>query len=134
MAPTRRTILFALAALLALGPAVVYAKGKKRDGTDGQYKTTVAGTYKGSGTATVSATKLTIIAQITDQSGRKGQFTLDLPLDGPHFRGAGTAMGQTVKITGRLDGYADSKNFRGARVLGTYSNGPVTGRFAGVIE
>lgn len=137
MAPVRRSILFALAALLALGPAVVHAKGKQPKKTDGVYKATVAGYYTGTGTATVSSKTITVTVKVTDANGNKGQFNAaNMKLSGAHFRGVGKVMGQTVKITGRLDGYADEKGFRGARLLGSYTDaaGKKAGRLAGVIE
>ena len=121
--------------LLALGPAVVYGKGKKPKGTDGSYKVTVGGDHTGSGSGTVSGNKITITVQVTDDAGNKGTFKADLKIDGAHFEGDGTVMGRKMTITGRLDGYSNSRGFRGARLLGSYTDeSGKTGRVAGVID
>ena len=145
MSYSKRSIFSALTALLALGPALVYAKPEQPADTDGPYKVTVAGDYSGTGTATVDNKKVSITVEVTDGAGNKGQFTAKLDLKGPHFSGEGKAIGQTVTITGRLDGYAQpkpgkgkgrgnqgkGKDFTGSRLLGSYSGGGKTGRIAG---
>jgi hypothetical protein len=135
VAPFRRFILLALTALLALGPAVVYAKGKQPKRTDGNYKATVGGHYTGTGTANVNSRTITVRVRVTDEQGNKGEFHASLKLNGAHFRGEGTVMGLKMKINGRLDSYADAKGFRGARLLGSYTDEKNNaGRWAGVIE
>ena len=137
MAPSRRSILLALAALLALGPAVVYAKGQKPKGTDGSYKTSVGGYYTGTGTATVSRRDIVIRIKVTDEQGNKGEFNVSMKLNGAHFRGEGTVMGLKMKVNGRLDGYADAKGkgFQGARLLASYTDEKNNaGRVAGAID
>jgi uncharacterized protein YpmS len=135
--PSRRSILLALAALLALGPAVVYAKGQKPKGTDGNYKTTVGGYYTGTGTASVERNNIVVRIKVTDEQGNKGEFKVTIRLNGAHFRGEGTVMGLKVKVNGRLDGYADAKGkgFQGARLLASYTDEKNNaGRVAGAIE
>ena len=146
MTASRRSILFAVTALLAVGPAVVFAKGKQPEKTDGGYKVTVAGHWTGTGSATVHGGNVTISAEVTDGSGNKGAFAATGKLEGAHFKGEGTAIGQKITITGRLDGYAPKKEgpgkgqgkggqgkaFQGARLLGSYTDGKNSGRIAGV--
>jgi len=135
VAPSRHSILFALAALLALGPAVVYAKGQKPKGTDGSYKTTVGGYYTGTGIASVNRNNIVIRIKVTDEQGNTGEFNVSMRLNGAHFRGEGTVMGVKMKVNGRLDGYADGKGFHGARLLASYTDEKNNaGRVAGAME
>jgi hypothetical protein len=135
VAQSRRLILLTLAALLALGPAVVFAKGKQPKRTDGTYKVTVGGYYTGTGTANVDSKNIFVRVEVTDEQGNKGEFIAKMKLNGAHFKGEGTVMGRKMKITGRLDGYADANGFRGARLLGSYVDvDNKAGRVAGAIE
>jgi hypothetical protein len=44
-------------------------------------------------------------------------------------------MGLKMKVIGRLDGYADAKGFRGARLLASYTDEKNNaGRVAGAID
>jgi hypothetical protein len=162
---TRRSILFALPALLVVGPALLFAKGQQPEETNGGYKVTIAGYWTGTGTAVVrggngnggngnggngnggngnggNGGTVSITAEVTDPKGNKSQFSANLQLKGAHFSGKGGANNE-VDVTGRLDGYArkksgpgrGKKDFQGARLLGSYSDGKnpgISGRIAGV--
>ena len=128
-------MLFTLAALLALGPAGLHGKGKQPKRTDGTYNVTVAGPYTGSGNATVGGKSMVLRIQVKDEAGRKGEFSVDAQINGAHFRGDGTVMGKKLTLTGRLDGYDQTRGFKGARLLGNYVDADgKAGRVAGVIE
>jgi hypothetical protein len=73
-------------------------------GTD-NYTITFAGCLTGKGNATSTGTSLSITGNVTDDSGNKGTFTAtNLVIDAKlHFTGTGTALGQTVSLSGRLD-------------------------------
>jgi hypothetical protein len=73
-------------------------------GTD-NYSITFAGCLTGKGNATCAGTSLSITGNITDDSGNKGTFTAtNLVVDAKlHFTGTGTALGQSVSLSGRLD-------------------------------
>ena len=152
MTRSRRSIFVALFALLAVGPALVFAKGGQPEKTEGGYKVAIRGNCSGTGSATVhggnGGGNVTVTAEVTDDKGNKGVFEAKLQLKGAHFKGEGKAMGRTVTITGRLDGYASKKGGPGkgkgkafqketARLLGSYTdekNPAFSGRIAGVIN
>lgn len=135
--PAGRRTLCGLALLLAVAPAVVNAAGKKPKKTDGPYNVTVGGSYTGQGRAVVAGRTILITAQIRNESGEVGLLIgTDLVIDGDHFHGAGLVFGRPATFTGRLDGYAGDKHFRGARVLCSVVDraGGRTGRVAGVLR
>lgn len=71
---------------------------------NGRYVTVFAGSYNGVGVADVKDDKVTIKADVLTADGRAAQFIANnLMFDGPYFSGAGTIMGETVQVSGRLD-------------------------------
>ncbi len=96
---------------------------------DGSYDLTVSGYYKGTGTASVSATTVTITANLLDASGASFTFTTDtLTIDGPYFSGNGTVGDNKVTVKGRLDAAESS------RLLATYTSADGhRGRIAGTL-
>lgn len=134
---TRAFVRFGLVVVLAVAPAVVYAKGKKPKKTDGPYNVSIRGSYTGEGRAEVNGNKVSINAQVKDEYGADGALVGgNLKIDGDHFEGAGTVFGRSVTITGRLDGYDGDKHFRGARILCNFveTSGQRAGRIAGVLQ
>ena len=129
-----------LACLLAgslLAPGTLRASGKQPKKTNGQYAVTVAGYYTGTGTADIKNKKIMIKATVrVDDSGPPVDLVApDLELDGDHFAGAANAQGAKLQLKGRLDGYAGDKDFRGARLLCTYTDeAGHAGRIAGVLH
>lgn len=139
MLHARRTIFVLCIALLGLGalaPALLYAAGKQPKKTDGQYRVTVAGAYRGNGTVEVKNKKVNINAKMRAEGEAEADFVCpNLALDGDHFEGSGTFKGLNFIVRGRLDGYDGDKTFRGARVLCTYTDGAGhSGRIVGVLE
>jgi hypothetical protein len=136
----RRKINFALIstllALAAVGPVLLNAAGKQPKKTDGGYRVTVGGFYTGTGTADVRNKKVTIRAEVRSAGGGTGTLNCpNLKLDGDHFSGTGNLQGTKLTVRGRLDGYADDPDFRGARILCTYTDDAGnTGRIAGVLQ
>ena len=123
--------------LLAAAPVLVHAAGKKPKKTNGPYSITVGGSYHGGGTALVVPGAVTITLRVRDDSGTEGQLVAaDLLLSGAHFRGRGLVFGRPATFTGRLDGYADDRHFRGARLLCSFVEdaGGGAGRVAGVLR
>jgi hypothetical protein len=104
--------------------------------TDGTYLTYVGGYLTGSGTSKVGHGSVIISAGVTTADGLSTTLSAtSLTLSGNHFAGTGTAAGcSTLTIVGRLDGYKNDANFRGARVLAYYTDGSGhNGKLGGVI-
>lgn len=109
---------------------------KKPANCDGSYLTFVKGYFTGTGNSTVAGNAIAISATVDCANGPKGvSFSApSLTLNGDHFGGLGTANGTTLTLTGRIDGYDQDKNFRGARILVYYTDASGhRGRIAGVI-
>jgi hypothetical protein len=95
---------------------------------DGSYNLTVSGFYKGTGTASVSATAVTLTGQVKSEGGELVPLQTEaLQLSGPYFSGKGTIGGAEVAISGKLDAakvsrltatYKTPDNHRG-RIAGT---------------
>ena len=89
----------------------------KHRSQDGTYNLTVSGYYKGTGTASVSPTTVTITANVLDANGASFTFTADaLTIDGPYFSGNGTIGDSKVTVKGGLDAAESS------RLLATYTS------------
>jgi hypothetical protein len=116
-------------------------KGKKADPT-GTYTATVAGYFKGEGTASASGNRITITADITDESGSKGKLTTnDLTVDNTnHFTGTGSALGYSLKFSGRVDADGQDSAIKTKRFVCTFktskdSNGQEHhGRVVGFVD
>jgi hypothetical protein len=105
--------------------------------TDGYY-VAIRGSYTGIGSATVTATTLSITATVTDQSGNKGSLVAsNLAIDstGTHFSGSGTVLGTAMTVLGRLDAAdAQGKVPKTARLMGIFTvNSSTHGRLAGYV-
>lgn len=71
---------------------------------NGPYQLTVAGSFSGTGNATVTDTTVSLIATISDGQGHSGQLVVsNMLIDGPYFTGTGTVMGKPMTVHGRLD-------------------------------
>lgn len=138
MKRNRGTIFCSLVAVLLCGVGGVSSltgAGLQPKKTDGQYAITVGGYFQGSGTATVSSTRVRFRARVRNEAGRSSNFATFLRLDGDHFEGTANVAGTTFTFRGRLDGYAAERNFRGARILCNYTDGNGNvGKVAGVLQ
>jgi hypothetical protein len=96
-------------------------KGKKADPT-GSYTATVAGYFKGEGNASANGNKISITADVTDENGTPGKFTAtDLTVDATnHFTGTGTAMGLSLKLSGRVDAGGQDSAIKTKRFVCTF--------------
>jgi len=102
--------------------------------TAGDYSITIAGSYKGSGTATVTDDRLNISLSVTDEQSHKGELVVsDLEIKDNHFSGQGTVLGKTMTLQGRVDPPDTQDNTpRTARLVGTFTVKDGThGRIAG---
>ena len=72
-------------------------------GTQGSYKITFKGCFTGTGNAAVSATKVNINADITDQNGNTSHIVIHLPLEDRGFAGTDTILGHSATFSGRVD-------------------------------
>ena len=107
------------------------ANGKSRQtrSQNGQYAIIIAGSFQGTGTATIGDAGLNILADVVTADGSHGQLSgSNLKIDGPYFSGSATAAGQQITIQGRLDAAKSS------RLTAQYSGGTsLFGRIAGVL-
>jgi hypothetical protein len=111
---------FATVVLIVLG-VIVWAKDQPRPST-GDYNLSVAGFAKGTGTATVAGTSLSLQATIVSEKGEKGQLSASgLTIDKNHFKGTGTVLGQSATFKGRLDvpDSVDETAIKGVRLVCT---------------
>ena len=103
---------------------------------DASYSISIAGSVTGTGSASLSGGKLTLSASVTDESGKKGTLSVtDLPISKGRYAGAGTVLGQSLTITGRLDDIppGDSQ-VKTQRLVGTFTIADGThGRIAGFV-
>jgi hypothetical protein len=97
----------------------------------GSYAVITRGHLSGSGHAAVGAKSVTITIQVTDADGNSGTLVApNLKMANNRFRGTGTAMGQPITISGRID--ASGGALRAPRITCTYSIGQgKTGRIVG---
>jgi len=112
-----------------------YGVARAADST-GNYGVTVAGTYQGTGTATLSATTLSITATVADQNGNKGQLSApSLIINANHFTGTGSVMGVDITVQGRLDAPdGQGGTPKTARLVGTFTTtSGGHGRLAGFV-
>lgn len=72
------------------------------------YSISIKGYLTGSGTASLNGKMLTLTGTVADDQGNKGDFSApSLTVDAKnHFTGTGTALGQVMKLSGRLDAVA----------------------------
>ena len=136
----RIPILFCTAVLLGI-PALVRAGGgsaKKADvpPADASYAISVAGSVTGTGSASLSGGKLTITASVSDYSGNKGTLSItDVTISRGRYTGTGTVLGQSLKVTGRLDDIPPGDpQVKTQRLVGTFTIADGThGRIAGFV-
>jgi hypothetical protein len=109
-------------------------KPKKKD-RSGKYRVEIRGYYTGDGWATVTATSVSIDANVKDEAGRRTQLKAEnLKLARDRFSGQGTASNLKVNVSGRVDPptgavkvgrvtatYGTSTN-RYGRISGEYKN------------
>lgn len=89
---------------------------------DGDYNLQVAGYAKGMGIAAVQGDKLLITVAVVSESGAAGTFTTtDVTIQGDHFTGAGTLLGEKATIRGRIDApeFDKEKAIKKSRIIGT---------------
>ena len=103
--------------------------GKVRQGRseNGTYNVNIVGFYRGSGTATVEETSVSLKGTVTGSDGSVG--TLDatkLDIDGPYFTGTGTINGKNATIRGRLDAAKSSRLVASYHIEGR-NNGRIVG-------
>ena len=102
-----------------------------QEGTQGSYKVTFKGCFTGTGNAAVSAKKVNLNADITDQNGNTAHIVIHLPLDRGCFAGADTILGQFVTFSGRVDPPDDTLPHARIGCTMVLGSGD-TARFAGV--
>lgn len=123
---------------VAMGVAQTgFADGRPKP-TANAYSISIAGCLTGTGTATFDGTTLSITGTVTDDNGNKGSFNVTgLKVDAKnHFSGTGTAMGDTLKIGGRLDPVASKETaLRTDRLVCTFkfTAKDLHGRVAGFV-
>lgn len=102
-------------------------RSRPANSENGVYKITIAGTFRGVGSATVTEDSVSFDVDVITKDG-SGKFTASsLTTDGPYFSGTGTAIGQIVSIQGRLDAGKASRltatytgaNGESGRIVGT---------------
>jgi len=71
---------------------------------NGGYAVKVVGEYSGQGTAQVTASSVTITANVTDEGGQKYGLQINLPVVNGRFLGQGSLGGSSIKVSGRVDG------------------------------
>jgi hypothetical protein len=87
------------------------------------YRIKIAGYMQGSGQAQLSGSSLSLSATVSQDGGSQGAFSANnLTIDASsHFRGTGTALGQTVTIGGRLDDpRGNETQLKTRRLVGTF--------------
>lgn len=92
-----------LVVLLVFSAAAV-AKSGGRPGTKGTYDVVFAGSFRGSGTAKLNTSHLTLNAELEGNPGPGGK--LDVPklqVNDGRFDGVGTLDLQSVQVSGRVD-------------------------------
>jgi hypothetical protein len=71
---------------------------------DGSYSLIISGYYKGTGTATVTATSVSLSGTVKGPDGVDVPLSTDaLTLSGPYFSGSGTIGSAKIQIKGKLD-------------------------------
>jgi len=86
-----------------LHPFHTSSKKRLRADPTGSYALDVAGCCRGSGTATVSATSVSLTANVSNSHGSGTLFASNLAITGDYFSGAGAVMGVDCTIYGRVD-------------------------------
>jgi len=105
---------------IAAGPLSPVQAPQPPDLTVGAYEVTVAGHFKGKGTAAVGVGTITISVPVRQQDGQSGTLVVaNLPLNKGRFSGQGTVLGRPVTISGRLDP-PDGKILKRARLSATF--------------
>lgn len=102
----------------------------------GDYTIAIAGSYSGTGKATLTDTTVSITGTVTDENGTSGSLIAsNLAIYGNHFSGSGTVMGNPMTVLGRLDpADAQGKVPKTARLMGTFTVSSSThGRLAGFV-
>ena len=95
-------------------------KGKGKKDKGGDYKLEVRGFFNGGGIAKVTATSISLTANVLDEAGRR--TPIDLPstkLVKDRFTGQGTAGNQKITISGRVDPPAGAVKV--CRITATYA-------------
>lgn len=100
------------------------------------YDIQVKGDVYGQGSASVSGNSLIFVADIKDDSGNAGTFAATATVVNSHFQGTGTALGQPVLLSGRIDlpdlPARGKSLIRTARIMSTFSfSNEKFGRIAG---
>src|ERR1700730_6123022 len=99
----RRLVLYHLL-ILATAFGLLSGRAGASGAAIGDYSIAIAGSYKGTGTATLTATTVSVTGSVTDQNGNSGSLIAsNLVIDGNHFSGSGTVMGTAMTVLGRLD-------------------------------
>ena len=114
------------------------AHGRRRGATpkvEGPYQVTIAGYYKGGGTAEAAA-QVSIRAEVTDPKGTTSTLQASgLDVINNRFRGVGTLAGRNVDIVGRVDEHDEptdeKKVLKKSRITFTFRDGTRYGRGAG---
>ena len=77
---------------------------------NGSYNLILSGYVTGTGNATVSATNVSISANVTLPDGSGGTLSApSLTISGPYFSGGGTVGNQKITVKGRVDAAALSR-------------------------
>ena len=113
-------LIFAITGGLGTGYGTASAAGQVPGGggsstkaTSGTYVIQVGGSFTGTGQASVGSGKVHITANVVDSNGVTGVLKADLTVASNHFKGAGTVMGTTMVIEGRVDSADQKKNSSG---------------------
>ena len=129
----------ALEARGALSPnrAGIGVAGMMQAPAAANYRIKIAGYVQGSGQAQLSGSSLSLSATVSQDGGSQGAFSAtNLTIDASsHFRGTGTALGQSVTIGGRLDDPQENETqLKTRRLVGTFftANGSY-GRVVGYV-
>ena len=89
------------------------------------YNVKFAGSLTGEGTASMGGTTVSITGTVADTNGKKGSFeakSLSIAADGRHFSGTGSAIGQKVEVSGRLDAAGNAEaTLKTQRVTATFT-------------
>ena len=82
--------------------------GGSSHATAGTYVVQVAGSFNGTGQASVGSGKVHITATVTDTDGHSGTLKADLTINANHFKGAGTITTNNGSVDMVIEGRADS--------------------------
>lgn len=120
MRPSARYILGLLVTVVLMSAATWSAAGPPAHDT-GAYDVRVRGRYTGEGHAAVGAHSVTITARVKDEDGNEGTLVApNLRVQKGRFSGAGTIMGKSVTLSGRID-VPDGELVKVARLTCTYT-------------